>query len=72
MRELIIQTIEQNFAEGLDEIGRNIFPRADWGKYAATLFEIKRTPQLLNPFLKSLPDDILLGVLDSQLCQKYR
>ena len=75
MRDLIISTIEQNFRDGYQEIGRNICATIAYPHpILATLNDIENNHrhELLNPWLKSLTDEQLLGVLESQHCEMYR
>lgn len=76
MRDLLIKTIEKNFEEGLDEIGRNLYSFNEGRMFWQLCYSIQDNPKgnahLLNPFLKSLPDEALLGVFESQMCQRYR
>jgi len=70
MRDLIISTIEKNFAtEGIGRLPEPLFTP----DVLVTLREVTcGKSELLNPWLKSLTDEQLLGVLESQHCEMYR
>jgi len=74
MRDLVISTIEKNFENGLNEIGRHLCCTLEQANpIIVTLYAINNgAPELLVPWLKSLSNEQLLGVLESQHCERYR
>ena len=74
MRDLVIKQIETNFEAGLHEIGRMIYYTTFHSHpIVVTLKQINDGKhELLVPWLKSLSNEQLLGVLESQHCERYR
>jgi len=74
MRDLVIRTIERNFAAGLRTLGRELcYANYPTDPVIITLLEIQGgNHRLLVPWLKSLSNEQLLGVLESQHCERYR
>ena len=74
MRDLVISTIEKNFLSGLNEIGRHLCCTLEQvNPIIVNLYRINNgEPELLVPWLKSLSNEQLLGVLESQHCERYR
>lgn len=74
MRDLVINTIEKNFQDNYQEIGRNLFSTICYPHPILTTLEeiAEGKHELLVPWLKSLTNEQLLGVLKSQLCGMFR